>query len=567
MRASVASLLLAAVLLPQTARAQDRNLDKLGLPRSEVARLRDWVDDAETRHYREAAHIGADDVVHGSVVVWQGGATIAGRVAGHVLIIDGDAQLQPGASITGDLIVVGGHVYGTEAAVLAGGVTAYAEGFGPAARAERAWVGRDADRDWSWTDEHWRAGFGDSDFAIRLGENYNRVEGLPVLFGPEIRTGGSAPTRLDAYAIWRTEVGSPFDGDRFGYLARVEQWFDRDGWVRVGGTARSVVQPIERAHVSDVEASLASFVLHDDLRDYYERTGWSAYARFSPARHPFDLTIEYRDEEHATAPVRTPWTLFDREDSWRAQPLAAEGAIRLLGARAELDLRRSEDFSTHGWRFDAEVLRSLEADLTLPVASPDAPPTADPFVESFTVASLDLRRYQRAGRNSTLGLRVVGAGTIAEQPLPPQFQHALGGAGSLPGYAAFDVDCGARSRFVNRVGDDSAQDFFPSYGCDRYAMFQAEYRGGFDFRFGGRDGDDDGWNWDWDLGDPSWIVFFDAARGWAYDRDPNVGRFDTGTLYDAGLGILLGDLGIYGAVPFGDGDRELRLFVRLGPRF
>src|SRR5690606_13501667 len=223
-------------------------------------------------------------------------------------------------------------------------------------------------RDWRWADERWHD-WGDSDFSVRLGENYNRVEGLPVHFGPEIRTGGPAPTRLEAYAIWRTEVSSPFDADELGYLARVEQWFDRAGTFRLGGTVRSVVEPIERTHYSDVEASLAAAILHEDLRDYFEREGWSAYARVAPKYSPFDVTLEYRDEEHATAPVRTPWTLFDKSDPWRPQPLAAEGNLRMLSARAVADLRNDHDFSARGWRFELGLDHALEADLELPIAT------------------------------------------------------------------------------------------------------------------------------------------------------------------------------------------------------
>jgi hypothetical protein len=390
------------------------------------------------------------------------------------------------------------------------------------------------------------------------------VEGLPVHFGPEIRTGGSAPTRIDAYAIWRTEVSSPFRTDELGYLARVEQWFDRDGTFRLGGTARSVIEPIERSHLSDVEASLAAAILHEDLRDYFERTGWSAYARIAPERSPFDVRLEYRDEDHGTAPVRTPWTLFDRGEPWRAQPLAAEGSLRMLTATALLDLRDDDDFSARGWRAEAELHHALEADLTVPIASLDPSAPATRFTETFTAAKVDLRRYQRVGRSATLGMRVVGAGSLDRTPLPPQFQHALGGAGSLPGYSAFSVDCGARDRLVRRSGDSPLQDFHAAYGCDRMAMFQAEYRGGFDIHVGGRG--DDGWGWDWDLDDPSWIVFFDVARGWGYDRD-SAARSDTGTLYDAGLGLLLGDVGVYGAVPLGSDESGLKVFVRLGPRF
>lgn len=567
MRAPFATLLLALVFAPIDAGAQDRSLERSGLPRSEIERLRVWIDDPGTRHYTGAARIDGEGVVPGNVVVWQGSATVAGRVAGNLLVLEGDAFLEPGAEITGELVVVGGQVHGAEDARLAGAVTAYAEGFGDEARVDRGRTGRRADREWAWADDRWRAGFGDSNFAIRLGENYNRVEGLPVHFGPEIRTGGAAPTRIDAYAIWRTEVGSPFDADHLGYLARAEQWFDRDGTFRIGGTARSVVEPIERSHVSDVEAALAAFVLHDDLRDYFERTGWSAYARIAPARAPFDLTVEYRDEDHATARVRTPFTVFDGDEPWRAQPLVGEGSIRLVSATADLDLRKDDDFATRGWRVQAELHRRIDGTLTLPIAAAEPGPPVVRFAEPFTIGGLDVRRYQHAGRNATLGLRIVGAGAIEEVPLPPQFQHALGGAGSLPGYSAFDIDCGARSRFVRRAADEATDPFYPLYGCDRYVMFQAEYRGGFDLRLGGRSDDRHGWNWDWDLGSPSWIVFFDAARGWAYNREPDTPRFDTGNLYDAGLGILLGDFGVYGAVPLGSRDRRVQVFVRLGPRF
>ena len=224
------------------------------------------------------------------------------------------------------------------------------------------------------------------------------------------------------------------------------------------------------------------------------------------------------------------------------------------------DLRDDDDFSARGWWFEAGLDHALDVDLTLPVASLD--PNAQPvrFSDTFTTATVDLRRYQRVGRNATLGLRVSGAGTIEEAPLPPQFQHALGGAGSLPGYSTFSVACGARDRLVLHSTESPLQGFFAGYGCDRVALFQAEYRGGFDVRFdGGRD-------WHWDLDDPSWVVFFDAARGWAYDRDA-AGSTDTGTLYDAGLGLLLGDVGVYGAVPLGSDKGGVRVFVRLGPRF
>jgi hypothetical protein len=123
------------------------------------------------------------------------------------------------------------------------------------------------------------------------------------------------------------------------------------------------------------------------------------------------------------------------------------------------------------------------------------------------------------------------------------------------------VDCGARGSSVPH-GAASAP-FFGSYGCDRFALFQAEYRGGLDFHFGGDDYDDDA-PWHFDAG-VDWTVFFDAARGWALGSDP--ARSNTETLYDVGAGVILGGFGVYGAVPLSGQDRGLRVFVRLGPRF
>ncbi|MGH7506386.1 MAG: hypothetical protein ACRELX_12075, partial [Longimicrobiales bacterium] len=312
----------------------------------------------------------------------------------------------------------------------------------------------------------------------------------------------------------------------------------------------------------------ATVVLHEDYRDYFERSGWSAYLRVAPEHSPFDAMVEYRDERHETAPVRSPWTLFNGDDLWRAQPLAAEGDVRLLTASARLDLARDhdDDFAVSGWFIDLEATHRLAGELTLssiPVVGGDVNQTS--FDEPFTTAVLDIRRYQRVGAKATLGLRAVGGGALDEQALPPQFQHALGGPGSLPGYARFAADCGARQAFVRRSDQALGQDFYASYGCDRFALFQAEYRGGFDLHFGGHD-DDDGF-WDADFGSPSWIVFFDAARGWSYGADGTGLATDTGGLYDAGAGIILGDFGVYGAVPLNERSRGFNVFIRLAPRF
>src|SRR5690606_19287984 len=126
------------------------------------------------------------------------------------------------------------------------------------------------------------------------------------------------------------------------------------------------------------------------------------------------------------------------------------------------------------------------------------------------------------------------------------------------------VDCGARGLRGTLDADAASPTFFARYGCDRIALFQAEYRGGISVDISWADDEDeafDGWDWgfDWD-GDLTWALFFDAARGWAFEGASPAPRRDTGTLYDVGAGLLFDDgLGVYVAVPLNGDNRSLRV--------
>ena len=162
--------------------------------------------------------------------------------------------------------------------------------------------------------------------------------------------------------------------------------------------------------------------------------------------------------------------------------------------------------------------------------------------------------------------------------LPPQFQHALGGVGSLPGLHNFAedpatltpaMDCGARSFFVAAADANLFQaSFFPFYGCDRYVLFQAQLEGYFGFEIGDADLDfrDEGVAVNLELV-PRWILFFDAAQAWAQGNIGPFQRNDESRRYDAGGGIAFGDLGFYLGVPLNGDDKDVQFVVRLGGRF
>jgi hypothetical protein len=564
------------LFLGSPAQAQRRDIEEADLPRWVAEEIINFFNDPSTIHFTGRSRIPSTRVILGDVAALGGPLIISGEVDGDLVVVNGDLIFEAGGVVTGDATVVGGRVLAEELGEIGGTLTVYEEPLRYTREGDRIEpAGRRRPRGSPFRSEF---PFGDSRFVITAGQNYNRVEGLPVTFGPSIRTGGPNPLRLDLFGIWRTEMGVDLDNEDFGYDLRVEQALGSRNRISVGATAYSFVQPVEDWGLSNLEASLATFLLHKDYRDYYERTGWSAFARLRVPNLPVTLRAQFFEEEHEFAPVGGPWSLTDNDKPWRAQPMVAEGTFQSIEGTVVIDSRNYEGDPTDGWYIQARARRGLGGDLFLPAhltsTDPDAatiPP--EEFDNSFTTGFIDIRSYNRVGPNSSLNLRGVLGGALDDSALPPQFQRAFGGEGSLPGYRPFYGDCGARSDLRAREVSIDETRFrdpaYPAYGCDQIAVFQAEYRGrlsiGWDWGGGERGWEDD---WDWyptiDF-DPSWAAFFNAGRGWTA-----AGLGDTETLADVGVGLYLGDLGLYWAYPLKKnqhGERNINFFIRLSRRF
>jgi hypothetical protein len=575
--AALAALLLgaapAAAQEPEPPATQADTLRRADLPPAVADEVVAFFNDRRTLHFSGRTRIPQERSVTGDVAVLGGPLSVGGRVEGRVVVINGDVELSPGAVVDGDLTVIGGRVEGLEGARVGGEVRSYSEPLRYRHRGDRivlAERGRPGD---GVEPDSW----GRATFLVTTGDSYNRVEGLPVLFGPVIRTAGSNPFRLRALAVYRTENGPFFRTERWGHDVSAEQFFGGRGELRVGGGVYSVVAPVEDWHVSDTENGLSTFLFHRDIRDHYERKGWNAYATVDPRGLPVSLTAGYRSERHRSLPTGDPWTVFDNGDPWRPQPLVAEGHLGSVYATAELDTRNDTRSPSIGWLVQGEVEHALDDDLVRPagistdLALPGGPPTVAVPAQAygaFTRGLLDVRRYNRIDPESRLNLRLLVGGSLDGSPLPPQRQHALGGEGSLPGYSLFAFDCGARGGRVALPGDAASADpalFFTRYGCDRFALVQAEYRGNLSFRFnwsGGSWEDDEGRRYRESLNaDVDWVLFADAGRGWA-----SRGTIGGPTGVDAGFGLLFDELGVYAAVPL-NGGSGVNLFARLGSRF
>lgn len=571
---------------PPARPAGEEILARWELPPALAERLIEFYNAPQTIHFSGPSRVPVERTVVGDVAVLGGPFTVAGRVEGDVLVINGDLELLPGATVTGDVTVVGGGTSGLEDASIGGETVTYSELLRYRRRGDQLVyagpLGRRGARPEDGTG--WLAR---RDFLITTGQSYNRVEGLPITFGPVIETSGSNPFRLRALGIYRTEAGLTLDLEEMGYYVRAEQFIGGHRSLRVGASAYSMIDPIEAWQLSKLENGLATFLLHRDYRDHYEREGGSVFVTFEPRRSPLSLTLEGRSERNTSVPVGSPWTLFRNDAQWRPQPLVAEGRLRSLATRVVYDTRSEAEDPAIGWHFTGEVERSLSANLTRPeivrvpfLWSDELQRIPPQRYDGFTVGMVDLRRYNRLSPEARLNVRLRMGGSLDGSALPPQRQHALGGEGSLPGYDLFHFDCGARDAQVFRAAALEGRPVGPgisapihvgSYGCDAFTLFQAEFRNQLNLRLRwdedpwGREpreerGGDRWFDLEW-LASPDWAAFLDVGRGWAFD-----GGSSEKLAADVGVGLLIANVGVYVAVPL-VGGRGMNLFVRLGPRF
>ena len=538
--------------------------EQVALTESETEAIAAFYNRPETIRLSGETRVPAGAELNGDVASLGGPLRVAGVVRGDVVVINGEVTLLPGARISGDLTVVGGEVIGDSTAVV-GEITVFPESF--RFRSEGGRITPLPPERPSGISAARTTRFGRTEFTVAVDGSYNRVEGLPVRLGPRVELGQSNPTILEGALIYRTRSGLRVHPDEFGHQLEVEQFIGGRRSMTVGASLYRVIDPIERNGLTDTENSLSTFILHRDYRDHYNRRGWSAFVRFIGRTRPYEAGIAYRDETHGSITPGTPWSLLDNDEPWRPQPQVAEGDLRTVHGWFVWDSRNDRVDPATGWLIDIGVEQGVEGDLSVlhPSFSPGGPGplTPRPVDAEFSTIQVDVRRYLRISPRARLALRAEAAGSPDDAALPPQRQHVLGGEGTLPGYPRLQFDCGAREVGTYEDG------YFPYYGCDRSVLLQAE------LRYAVLTGHSLGRALDLDfdlLGSPELVVFADAGRAWIEDESLN-GRLETGLSrfrYDAGLGLRLGRLGVYMAVPLpveGSNDADaVNFFVRVGPR-
>jgi hypothetical protein len=502
-------------------------------------------------------------LVEGEIGVLGGPLVVAGTIRGGVVVVNGDLELE-GGTIEGDVLLVGGRVLRSGNGRITGPTRAYEQILSVRRVGELieptptpSFRVRDLE-----PRATWRSGTEESYSTLTLatGGTYNRVEGLPIVLGPEIgwRTGLDLQFRIAGYGVLRT-AGALSGGDAdLGYSTRAEAVVGRRGTIGILGIrAFDSVSPIEAWQFTHREVGWATFFLHRDYRDYFGSKGWGGYAE---VRLPAGLRggLQGTRTSVTSAAAADPWSLLRGGEPWRPNPAIDEGHFTTITASLALDTRNSESNPTRGWFLSGRWELGLSGDVqerSLPESVRPRLPTDGSY--RFHRLFVDLRRYARVSPSGRVYLRLLAGGWIAGDPLPVQHRLSLGGPDPLPGYQF-------RHRACNELVEDLAQ---PAL-CDRVLVAQAEFRTALSLGFLDRI-----------LRAAPWlgvelvdlVVFTGGGQAWLVGDGP--GKLPSGRLPsintwlgDFGTGIDIDGLGIYVAKAFTDGE-PIRFLLRLDHRF
>ncbi|MBC8085821.1 MAG: hypothetical protein H7Z40_01035 [Phycisphaerae bacterium] len=567
-----------AAASPIAAQITERNAprsDERALPRNIAIEVTDRWNASTTRRVRGPFTLATTDTLRGDLAVIGGPVRIAGLVTGQLIAINSDVALEGSGRVAGDLTVVGGEVSGRSPTSVAGELRVWKAPLRFQEEGERIAPVAVADDDPRW--QRWRRNYevqgAWGDLFAASAHTYNRVEGLPLVIGPRLRTRhGDTRATVEVFGIFRTGDELSWEPANLGHRVRAEVRQGRNSGFAIGGRLYDEVTPVERWALSDDEVGLASVLFTRDFRDYYQRHGGSGYATLYGAAQT-SLTVAVGEERWGSRAARNPWSIFQSSDLWRANPSADQGLMKLITVTGRLDTRNDTDRPRSGWLLSAEYERG-NGELTQVAPTTLGTRTTAPGNITYARALLDLRRYNRLAPNTQLNLRVVAGGVLAGDQLPAQRRFSVSGADALPGYD-FRSKTGPTDVGTCASGSDSV---YSAIGrpaqCDRVLLVQAEWKSDFHFSLFGND--DEGWGMfnHRVRADGNWVVFMDSGRGWLIGDGESALHYGISSLpgfktwrTDVGAGLDFGSFGVYVAQSVSDSNLKPNVFIRLGRRF
>jgi DNA-binding NtrC family response regulator len=400
--------------------------------------------------------------------------------------------------------------------------------------------------------------------SLSSGKTYNRVEGLPILFGPVLQI-ESSRFALDASAYLITRTGREFrlgepDG---GHDLRIATRFGPDKSFGLNAGLYDVVAAIEPWQMSEPEQGLAAFLLRSDYRDYYARHGGSIGASLT-LNQKASFAAGYALERWSSVEERNPFTLFRENARWRPNPATDEGVFHLITLSGTFDTRNDEREPSGGWylRGTYEHGASAAAVLAPRVQNPvPIAAAATPQPIAYGRIFFDLRRYNRVSPRTQLDGRIVAGGWVGGDELPLERKLSVTGPGVLPGYG-FRETVGAGGDVMQCTASGTVASANPVM-CDRIVLGQLELRTQLASRpFGIFNVPALRLRSVGFTASPVGVLFVDFGRGWR-----STTPWPAAYKGDVGAGLDLGLIGAYVAKAVTDASEPLRFFIRIRRRF
>lgn len=418
--------------LPNPAAGQEVTL--AGEPRSEAqTALLGLLDAGGYTLWVRDTVLARGDAVPGPILVLEASVRIAGRIEGDIYVVDGDLFLRSGASVGGDLLVIGGGFYDSELAEVVGAVT-----YRPNERL------RVRPRDGGFeifSEVVPEPAFElDGTYGLRL-PTYDRANGLSFPVGARARL-SRAPGRPEL-ALGATWIPARGDVD-----ARLHNIWHLDERLQLGLFAASAVTSNEAWIRSAWTNSLAHFVAGDDVQNHYDTRTFGLETVWSSATPPvwedaptWRLTVSAGRESAQFLAARDVTVLFGDGDGegdhgngdewpfwftrvgfdWEALGRGRRTAFGLgveAGFAADRLARRGGGESRRSGDADADDRCALDdgaCDFLL-LEGRLAVRRATPWghvVDAFAIGRVDLAGRVPASRYSALG----GLGTLPTLPL------------------------------------------------------------------------------------------------------------------------------------------------------
>lgn len=471
------------------------------------------------RYFTGHQTIERNQAIDESILVNDGDLTIAGKVDGKVVAINGNIHLLSTASLGDDVVSINGKIYresGTElngemieTVIKSRTLFAIPSDFNPAPPEgiknieendgfEDETEVRRRHYEWPKKSERkiWNRSYRINTKQTNLVQDehivyrYNRVEGLFLGANvPPARKLNSNFVDLDVNGYF----GYGFATKKWRFEGNAELWlFGRSG-PSLGTTVYNLTDTRDEWIIPTEENSLAAFLIREDFQDYFQREGHGFYIQ-EHFTSKFVAQFGYFEDKYASLEKNTNWSIFGGEKRFRFNPEIDAGRLKSYKAQVTLDTRDDLQSPFSGWYISGRGLWSRDG-------------MATNF--NYNRFIIDIRRYipLRYGENFDIRLR-AGSGNGV---LPRQDLFYLGGLSSLRGFE------------------------YKNFAGNRMVLTNIEYRVGNNSRR---------FRNNWLLDSMNLIFFFDSGLAWFADSKKNYNEgFDqlTWNKLHSNIGIALTD--------------------------